>query len=679
MTPFDPVRVPRVEAFLPAGIAGEKRARALLLIWIAASVLVWGPAYSLVYYLAGSSLAAVVNLVMSGCILCVPLLVRRGAMARGADLLTGCFALAVTVCSLESGGIYSPATAWLAIVPLVTHAVQPDVRTTVRWTGLALFVFGVFVSLELFGVAPAPAIPPGTLLLQVAALGGVISAGLVFVGIYDAARRRTIAHVRRTVDELAAARDEARSAEQRMARFLADMTHELRTPLNGVVGMGELLAGTDLQGDQSEYVEAIRTSSRALMGVVNHVLDLSKLEAGRLPLDIAEFDPGQLLGSVCSVLATRASDRGLELVSFVAPDVPAMLAGDEARLRQVLLNLGSNALKFTDEGSVSMSIVPDGEREGAVRFIVADTGLGITESERARLFSPFEQTSSAQGRGGTGLGLAISRKIVAQLDGELRVDSAPGLGSTFWFSLELAPGPPAEPAPLLGLTARVECSGLSRLALSTGLERLGARVLPPDEDAPADLIVGPPDSARPSGDPVGARIALLVDRKTPIADGVVPLVLPITPTSVASAVRSALGHGFALVRAEEPRAASAVRVLIADDTAINRQFAGRVLAGHGCEVREVRSGLEALEALRREHFDLVFMDFRMPGMSGPEAVRAFRADERSGPRTPIVGLTAVSTREEISECYGAGMDDVLIKPIRPEQLRASVERWTAAS
>jgi signal transduction histidine kinase/CheY-like chemotaxis protein/HPt (histidine-containing phosphotransfer) domain-containing protein len=535
---------------------------------------------------------------------------------------------------------------------------------------------------------------------------------------------RTNAELERLVDELATARDLAEAGSRAKSRFLANTSHEIRTPMNGVLGMTELLLQSSLTGPQRRIVTTLKQSAESLLAIIDDILDFSRMEAGRLDLDPVEMDAQEVAEDVAEFLATRAHAKGLLLSCLVEDALPSPLRGDPGRLRQVLLNLVGNAVKFTERGEVELRVRRLSESESGIRvaFDVRDTGIGISAAAAPRIFDEFLQADESTTRrfGGTGLGLAISRRLAALMEGSLEFESEEGKGSTFHFVARFGEVPasaPRPPAPaetrgrrLLAATAHATTAEVlrryaERLGMSTGVAASGTEALNELRAAaargePMDVAVIDPELA----DDGAAEVARAIQenphlRKTRllvlsgsalegaasalVGDRAAPLLRPVRESTFRDSIIRALrpaGH-------EEERAPAAGtarpfsgRVLAVEDDAVNQAVIEGLLTSWGLAVDVAADGRLALLALARERYDLVFMDCMMPGMDGFETTAEIRRLEAAAPgrrRTPVIALTASAMAGDRERCLAGGMDDYLGKPVRPADLRALLQRWLA--
>jgi CheY-like chemotaxis protein/nitrogen-specific signal transduction histidine kinase len=490
-------------------------------------------------------------------------------------------------------------------------------------------------------------------------------------------------------------KSEAPAPEGAEQQFLRLMSHEMRTPLNGVIGMLGLLSRTRLDGAQRAYAEAARSSAEHLLGLVNDLLDYARLEADRLEFDSAPVDLEGLVRGVAELLSPKAHDRGLEIAWSVAPEAVDVMA-DEGRLRQVLFNLAGNAVKFTESGGVRITVERSGGSLKAPKlaFLVDDTGPGVPAEARTRIFEEFGHVdaSDASRFGGAGLGLAVVRKLADAMGGTVSVADRPdGPGARFRFeaSFPAVKGAPERPLSLSGHTVGVVSPDpFVRAAAAAQIVASGGAV---SAKAPVVLI---DHAARPAGHglvprPDARAIVLLKPSERDLiaryrsAGFHGYLIKPLRRASLAERVLAASGAlqlmqpGPPPPPPEDDRVAltrfSGIRVLLVEDNPVGALLAATLLRREGCAVETAASGHEALDALKRARYDLVFMDMRMPGMDGPSAARAIRA---RGDETPIVALTANAFAEDRKACLEAGMDDHLVKPLELEALRASLVRWT---
>jgi two-component system, sensor histidine kinase and response regulator len=538
---------------------------------------------------------------------------------------------------------------------------------------------------------------------------------------------RTNAELRQQEHALEAAKEVAEDASRMKSAFLANMSHEIRTPMNAVIGMAYLALRTELSARQRDYVEKIHRAAISLLGIINDILDFSKIEAGKLDIENIEFSLHDVCSNLSTVAGVRATEKGLDLLFDMADDVPARLVGDPMRLGQVLVNLVSNAIKFTPHGEVRVRCRVAASMPGAVelRFEIQDTGIGMTPEQQGKLFHAFTQADDSTTRkyGGTGLGLAISKRLVEMMGGSITLQSEPGVGSTFGFSIRFALGTqgtealPALPERLLScrvlvvddnpaareiLTQMVEAFRLQVDAVASGSDALDA-IRRADTRVPYDLVLADLGMPGMSGLELATAVAQDSLQHKPkvilvTAFGRDEVIRQAENAPVATVLfkpidQSLLQDTFINVLAQDgatqpvasrqrvlPRF-DGCKVLLVEDNEINQQIAREMLIATGLQVDVADNGRHALEQLfgaEPGEYDLVLMDIQMPEMGGHAATRRVRMDARYA-GLPIVAMTAHATMEERDECTRSGMQDHIAKPINPEQFYQTLARWLKPS
>jgi two-component system, sensor histidine kinase RpfC len=528
-------------------------------------------------------------------------------------------------------------------------------------------------------------------------------------------------YVRSLVTRMFDALARAEAANLAKRRFISVVSHEMRTPLNAIIGMADLLRDTTLSREQADMLQTLRSSSRVMLGLVEDVLDFSKIEAGKLVLDRTDFDMHALVNSTCRILAAQAAAKGVDFVVSIMPEVPPGLRGDPHHLRQVLINLAGNAVKFTERGSVAVHVSAQGETDASVRlkFSVRDTGIGIAPEAQARIFESFTQgeQSTARRFGGTGLGTTIAKQLVGLMGGKIGLESAVGLGSTFWFELDLEKQPervggagelagarvlvvgfPAEEREPLALA--LAGWGATPVAVSTieeGVARMVAEISLAKPYHSALLYAGGEDLQlaqrfrRAAPDPAPPTVLAVprmadVRRFEALSSGFTSVLeLPFDKRQLFNVLHSVsagdeVREGVVRLQdyARRGGVSRKLNVLLADDNPTNREVVGKILERGGHAVTLVPDGEQALDALEQARFDVVLLDRNMPGMGGIEALQAIRMMTRGRERLPVIVLSADVMPEARRECLEAGADTFLPKPVEAIRLLEEIQNLAGA-
>ena len=727
-----PQSVPAIELSDPDDSARRKK----LLTVISWGMGLMGLQFALMFsiFQKTMSLQIVSTAVPSLLIMLNPTLMRRGASLKlaGSLLLAELF-IALTLVATSTGGFNAPVLIWFLVIPLIAIFLF-GTHSSIFWTVLVSIAYITFYGLDFRGLATEGALPEATQnLFWLLAFMTVLGFLLLLGWYYETSRQRSLNMVKQSLEEMKAlnealreARDEAEKATKAKSEFLANMSHEIRTPLNGVIGMTSLLFDTTQTQEQQEFTNTIRSSGDALLTIINDILDFSKVEAGKMELEEQPFSLQDCVEDVIDLLAPKALEKELELFYLFQPAVPLAVRGDVTRLRQILLNLMSNAVKFTEQGEILVGVdsqlVDNGRFK--IHFSVKDTGIGIPPEKMQRLFKSFSQVDSSTTRkyGGTGLGLTISKMLVELMGGRMWVESKANEGSTFHFNIEVEQAnleetnrPPEISSQLDGkrilivddnetnrfiLSKQTESWGMLPVTAVSGLDAL-TRL---KQGVAFDLAIL--DFQMPEMD--GLTLANKIRDHFPAND--MPLVMltslganfhdgrkqifdaclskPVKPNQLYQTLATVLEYPErSNMRPTKTKVSGStdfdntlgqthpLRILVAEDNLINQKVALRMLERMGYRADIAANGLEAVAALHRQPYDLIFMDVQMPEMDGVEATIQIKQEWPTAQHPTIVAMTANALDGEREKYLAIGMDDYISKPVRPLELAAVLKKY----
>jgi two-component system sensor histidine kinase/response regulator len=722
-TPLSQRLEPLLRYFVPAAMQDDpqQRLQARRVVAFGLAVTFWAPVFAPIYYALGSPRGALMIVCAAAAVVLSIHSLRwsHNTLLAGNLIAASLFSVLIGLAAV-SGGIQATSLCWLPAVAII-GLLLCDTRAGIAWALVGCLACGVLLCMPEMGVQlPNDIAQENQWLLEFSGTCGIVLCALMLTFLFKSSEVKT----RR---ELEMARDQSEQANRAKSTFLANMSHEIRTPLNAVLGMADLMLDTPLSRQQLEYLEITQDSGKALLAVVDDILDFSRIEAGRLILAQQRFDLHDVLIRTLKALAIPAHKKGLELACDIQPDVPRYVLGDASRLRQIVINLVGNAIKFTDQGEVVLRVRLEDQTADTVvlRFATSDTGIGVPADRQKVIFQLFEQADMSTKRrfGGFGLGLAITSHLVQAMGGKIDVTSEVGRGSTFEFSANFGWTSQDDPPLTEALAGRhvlvVEDHPTSRQVLG---QMLGSLSMHPVFASRISEVCGLIEQAESRETPFhfvlidcllgrerGCELAEKIQQST---SGQARIVMMLTtdrlPESLARCEQIGV-HAYLLkpfgqwelldtflgevscdthshpdrdrnVPHVSGSTSRSLRILVAEDTLVNQKLATGLLKKLGHQVVLVNNGREAVEATESQQVDLILMDVQMPEMDGVEATRVIRErEQRTGAHLPIVAVTAHVLPEDREKCHAAGMDDYVSKPINFQSLAAAIENVLRSS
>jgi signal transduction histidine kinase/CheY-like chemotaxis protein len=716
---FEPV----VSYVVPAAMQNDpqQRLQANRVAVFGLAVTGWAPVFVPIYWALGSTRGAWMIVGGAAAIMLSTQSLRwcRNALLAGNLIAASLFSVLIGLAAV-SGGIQATSLTWLPAVVII-GLLLCDTRSGIAWAVACCLACGLFLCLPEIGVTlPNDIALKDQWILESSGTCGIVLCALMLTYLFQSSEIR----MRRA---LATACDQSEQANRAKSTFLANMSHEIRTPLNAVLGMADLMLDTPLSRQQQEYLEIAQDSGQALLAVVDDILDFSRIESGRLILAHERFDLHDILVRTLKALAIPAHRKGLELICHIQPDVPRHVVGDANRLRQIVINLVGNGIKFTDEGEVSLRVGLENQTAGTVvlSFVTSDTGIGVPADRQEVIFQMFEQADNSTTRrfGGFGLGLAITSHLVQSMGGKITVTSEVGRGSTFAFSATCGRTSQDDPPLAETLAGRrvlvVEDQPTARHVLGQMLNSLSMQAVFASQIPEAWELIEQAESRQSPfhfalidclvGDEQGYELAERIQQSM---TGRVRVVMMLTTDQlrvslawcerigICAYLLKPIGQGELLkaflngvpgdnrtdsvpdrtVTHLPVGTASSLRVLVAEDSPVNQKLLVGLLHKLGHQAVLASNGREAVEATESQQLDLILMDIQMPEMDGLEATQIIRARERrTGAHLPIIAVTAHVLPEDREKCRAAGMDDYVSKPIRFQTLAATIEKLLPSS